>query len=242
MPGIESLYRVVKNIFVKPVTVHVMGDSHAQVFEYMYNHPQRYPLKIASMQFCIVQGATNLGLANPHSQTQAMPLYAEHFKKVKKQDYIVFILGEVDCGFVIWYRAQKNNMSVDEQFELSLKNYTELLSKASGIVGNKIIVCSTPLPTITDKRDKVVGEVTNKRLEVNATQRERTDLTFRYNKGLKEICEKHKFIYLDYESVVLDTKTNLVSSLFLNENPLDHHLSNKAFSDILYPRLRNAIK
>lgn len=230
-------FNFITDLFRKKTRIHVLGDSHAQIFEYIYSNKKKFPLRNTKMFFCIVQGATNMGLANPHSKTQAMPIYNEHLKKIKKGDFIICMLGEVDCGFVIWYRAQKQNKDIEEQFFLSLKNYHELLIKAQSVVGNNVIVCATPLPTITDKKEKIVGEVVNKRLEITATQRERTDLTFRYNDQLKDICRQNGFFFVDYQTDILDKKTNLVSDKFLNENLLDHHLSNNMFSGVLYPKL-----
>lgn len=237
----SRIINFIKRQLKRTLTIHVLGDSHVQVFEYMSRNRNVYPMRNVHIEFCKVQGATNLGLANPHSQTQSMPIYQEHLKKVGREDFVLFILGEVDCGFVIWYRVQKKNKTVEEQFELSLNNYEELMRLASRSTRKKIIVCSTPLPTITDTREKVVGEVANKRLEITASQRERTDLTLRYNKALKEICRKNGFLYLDYEGDVMNKTTNMVDSKFLNENPLDHHLSDKAFAGVLYPKLRELL-
>jgi hypothetical protein len=92
-----------------------------------------------------------MGLANPHAQTKAMPIFMEYLNKVAPSDHVVFCLGEVDCGFVIWYRAAKYGVPVQQQFELSLKNYYGLIDAYLEILPSpNVIVCSTPWPTIPD--------------------------------------------------------------------------------------------
>lgn len=220
--------------------LHVMGDSHCQVFEYMRGNSRVYPLEV-DIDCCIVQGATNMGLANPHSKTQAMPIFKEHLKKVKRHDYVVLMLGEVDCGFVIWYRAQKYNMSIESQFETSVENYLRLIDNILLTATKRVIVVSTPLPTIPDSQVTPVGEVANKRLEVKASLSERTSLTRRYNLRLKEACMQRNIVYLDCEKDILDPQTNTVRTKFLNEDPADHHLSSKEFANILAPKMEWAM-
>lgn len=200
--------------------LHCIGDSHIQNFEYL---AREYLLPRTDLRFCVVQGATNMGLANPHSQTQAMPIFMEYLNKVAPADHVVFCLGEVDCGFVIWYRADKHGTSVQEQFELSLANYFGLIDAyLKKLQPANVIVCSTPLPTIPDHQ-LVKGEVANKRLSISATQKERTELTIEYNGRLNDFCRKRGIHYLDLQQEMLDSQTGVVSGDFLNSNPLDHH-------------------
>jgi len=60
-------------LLARQTVLHCIGDSHVQHFKYL---AREYRLPLTDMRFCIVQGATNMGLANPHSQTQAMPIFA----------------------------------------------------------------------------------------------------------------------------------------------------------------------
>ena len=215
-------------------TLHCIGDSHVQNFRYL---AQEYLLPRTNLRFCVVQGATNMGLANPHSQTQAMPIFMGYLKKVSLGDYIVFCLGEVDCGFVIWYRADKYGTSVMEQFELSLNNYFELIDKyLEKVTPLKVIVCSTPLPTIPDHQ-LVRGEVANKRLSISATQKQRTELTIEYNRRLQDFCKERGLQYLDLDHEVLDKRSGLVSEEFLNKDPLNHHLETEKLATLIVNKL-----
>jgi hypothetical protein len=192
----------------------VLGDSHVEVF----NAP---PMKEAFPEFefeiVSVGGATVSGLENPNSVTKAMPRYVEALEATSAETVVV-MLGEVDTGFVIWYRAQKHGIPVDDMLNLALENYQSFLSKISEKFN--AICISTPLPTIQD--DMQWGEVANLRKEVKATQAERTALTISFNKFMNAFCAEAGITYiaLDARSTTPDGK--LRESL-LNPNKLDHH-------------------
>jgi len=231
-------FRAVQYMFyrvtARQTVLHCIGDSHIQNFEFL---SKEYLLPRTDMRFCVVQGATNMGLANPHSQTQAMPIFMDYLNKVVPEDRVVFCLGEVDCGFVIWYRAEKRETSVQEQFELSLANYFALIEAyLKRISPGNVIVCSVPLPTIPDHQ-LVKGEVANKRLTISATQKQRTDLTVEYNDRLSEFCCRRGIHYLDLQKETLDGHTGVVSADFLNENSLDHHLEPVKLAHLITPKL-----
>src|SRR5687767_9103177 len=87
----------------------VLGDSHASVFKHWRF---RFHLPRSRFQLCIVGGATVSGLDNPNSKTQA----AAHFENAllsSNPTRIITLLGEVDTGFVIWYRAKKYRQPVE---------------------------------------------------------------------------------------------------------------------------------
>lgn len=234
MKYIRMVKRLFYNITPRKAVLHCIGDSHVQNFEYL---SKEYFFPRTDMRFCVVQGATNMGLANPHSQTQAMPIFMDYLNKVAPEERVLFCLGEVDCGFVIWYRAEKRETSVQEQFELSLTNYIELIEEyLKKISPANVIVCSVPLPTIPDHQ-LVKGEVANKRLAISATQKQRTGLTIEYNDRLSEFCGQCGIHYMNLQQETLDQQTGVVSKDFLNENSLDHHLEPVKLAHLIIPKL-----
>lgn len=219
---------------MRRAVLHCIGDSHIQNFECLARESL---LQQTDLHFCIVPGATNLGLANPHSQTRAMPIFMEYLGKVSSSEHVVFCLGEVDCGFVIWYRADKHGTSIKQQFELSLTNYFGLIEAClKKLPPASVIVCSTPLPTIPDHQ-LVKGEVANKRLAIRATQKERTALAIDYNQRLNEFCKRRGLRYLDLQQETLDKQTGVVAKSFLNDDPLDHHLEPKKMARLIAIKL-----
>ena len=197
-----------------------IGDSHNQMFQYIKKHKM---LKEFSVRILTVPGATAQGMANPHSKTNAL----EFFKRAvgNKRYRAIFIqLGEVDCGFVIWHRCMKYGESVDTQLERSLGNYFNFVNYLIEKGHRKVVLTGAVLPTIKDNGVSW-GEVAHLRREVRATQKERTDLTLRYNDGLRKFAGETGLPYIDITDNVLDARTGLVADEYLNENPLDHHLS-----------------
>lgn len=177
-----------------------------------------------------------MGLANPRSKTNALHVFSNYIEGVQKDESVLFCLGEVDCGFVIWYRALKNNMSVEDQFELSIRNYQNLIMRAANRTSS-ILVLSTPLPTIFDGHEW--GEVAHARSDVKASIRERTDLSLRYNRALQDFTLKHGFTYIDLQRHTLDLDSTLISRKFLNSNPLDHHLDPVKIAPVIRQELKS---
>jgi len=207
----------------------VVGDSHAEVFEdpmFRQAFPQYY------FHCVVVPGATISGLTNPKSKTQAMPIFRKEMERSSARKSIV-LLGEVDTGFVIWYRAEKYRLSVDEMFERALENYRNFLGELSERF--ETVCVSTPLPTIVDDQDW--GEVANLRKEIRATQRERTDLTLEFNRRMEEYCRERSIAYLslDEESLGAD---GVVKRELLNRNPTNHHYDRERYASMLIRGLR----
>ncbi|WP_424099176.1 hypothetical protein [Moorena producens] len=209
-------------------TVHCIGDSHLNLF---YSLANKHLWMNTNFEFCQVNGATAMGLANPNSQTNALPKFREYIASVPYRDTLLLSLGEVDCGFVIYYRAKKYGTPISCQFERSLKHYFDFLQSLSSLNFKNIIVPSVPLPTIADNQDW--GEVANLRKSINVPLRKRTDITTMYNAEIKKFCGSNKIIYLDYESEIIDQNTRLIRSEYMNYNPLDHHLNGDKVSNIL---------
>lgn len=218
--------------------IYVLGDSHCCVFEYL-NRKKNLRTKF---KVKIVPGATALGLANPNSVTDALNQFREFLKGVKKRKRIIFLLGEVDTGFLIWYRSEKYSVSVERETEQSLFNYILFIQECLSVGFKKITVLSVPLPTIADRQDW--GEVANKRKEVKASQKEKTVLTLKYNQKLERQLQALGLSYISFDASLLDEKTGVVKKDFLNDDPLDHHLDNAKFSKLLMKELKakNLIK
>lgn len=213
-------------------TLHCIGDSHMRVMEYVEANGL---LPGTRLEFCIVDGATITGLPNPNSKTQAGPIIIRYLQTVKPSDYIMLCFGEVDCGYLIWYRSQKYNESIDKHLDLAAANYFDLVRRMLERAPKHVIVCSVPPPTISDNSSW--GEVANARKEVVASQIERTILTGRFNKMLSEFCEAHGVSFLDLDPYLLDEQTGVVSDRYMNSDPLDHHLDNRMYGNVVASQL-----
>lgn len=210
----------------------VLGDSHVSIF----SDPRlRAAFPHHAFNVVCIGGATASGLENPNSKTQSLPTFAEAVSKSAARTIIVQ-LGEVDAGFVIWYRAEKYNTEVSETLQYALTGYQRFLTSLLG--EHRVICLSAPLPTIKD--GQAWGAVANARRDVKASQLDRTRLTIRFNRGVREFCEKARveFLDLDIESM---GKDGLVDMRLLNSDPLDHHYEPGAYLEMMIPRLRERL-
>lgn len=211
----------------------VLGDSHAGIFS---ESRIRAAFPFYFFNVVSVAGATVSGLENPNSKTQALPIFINNLKR-SKANTIIVLLGEVDIGFVIWYRSEKYKTEVSEMLDNALKNYQKfllLLSKE-----HRVICLSAPFPTIKDGQDW--GEIANARRDVKALQIDRTKLTIRFNKSINEFCQNNKIEYLDFDDESIG-KDGLVDIRLLNKNPADHHYEPRTYIKMIIPKLKRCIK
>jgi hypothetical protein len=207
----------------------VLGDSHALVFhsEYMVAFFPDYHFDVVE-----VPGATVSGLPNPNAVTQTKQKFDEATSSTRARKVIVMI-GEVDTGFVIWYRAQKHGASVDDMTRLALTNYQQLLLELRERF--EVACISTPLPTIRDGADW--GEVANLRKEITATQQERTTLTLSFNNAMQEFCADNGITYLMLDKDSLGDN-GVVRNSLLNADPRNHHYDATEHARMIAPLLQ----
>lgn len=197
----------------------ILGDSHVR--------PARYALEqgwfgAVNGQVEEVGGATAVGLRHPTSKTQALLRFRECLLPFDPHTVPVFQLGEVDCGFVIWVRAQRHNESVAQQLAASLQAYRHFLLEMRDVGYERLIVTSAMLPTLPD--GALDGVVAHLRREVQATMRERTDLTLEYNEKLQAICRRDNLLFADFTPHLLDPATRTIKDHYRHPDSADHHL------------------
>jgi hypothetical protein len=208
-----------------PAAVLTLGDSHGAVFR----HPtfaDRFPA--VAWETVVVPGATASGLDNPNdSRTQAYPIFRRALDTTAARRVVV-TLGEVDTGFVIWYRAAKHRESVFTMLDRAVAAYADFLA---GIVGTfDVLVLSAALPTIPDEVSW--GAVANLRREVRSSQRARTALTLEFNRRMRDaaLARGASYLMLDDASLGHD---GLVRSELLNPDPRDHHYAPERYAALI---------
>ena len=211
----------------------ILGDSHVKVFSYIN---QEKLLEDTFFDVLSVGGATAMGMVNPNSKTNALKMFKKKLNWVSKSKPVFIMLGEVDTGFLIWYRALKKELSVESQMDLSLKNYTTFVDDLIKIGLQKIYLFSAPLPTIPDNHAQY-GEIARLRKEVKSSLKERTELTIEYNKRLKNYTENLEVNFISLEKFQLN-REGTIKKEFLNDDPLDHHYNNEVFANCIIEELR----
>lgn len=211
------------------------GDSHTDVFKYCNIRQNEFVFDV-----CIVAGATAQGAVNPGSKTDALNIYEKKINSTRS-DKILIMLGEVDCGFVIWVRSKRYNISIDDQINVSVNN---LFTFVNNIIATKnytnkdIIICGSILPTIKDNNNKKI--LNSARSEVDVSQLERTKKTIEYNNLLKINCHKYGYNYIEIVDDIIG-KDGIVKDEFLNSNPNDHHLDNEKTYKLWLSKLKNVL-
>ena len=213
--------------------LYCLGDSHARVFDRV---AESRLLDRTSLDVTWVLGATALGLANPNSTSNALKDFREVLDHVPVDEPLVILLGEIDAGYLIWYRSEVKGHDLDEEFERSVGNYTEFLESLVREGRRQLIVATLPPPTIEDYATwKGLG---NARELVTASIEDRTAMTLAYNQRLRAWAATHDVRLLDIESDVMDDETGRVRADLVNPDPLNHHLHPERFAEIVAGRLR----
>jgi hypothetical protein len=207
-------------------TVVCLGDSHAEVFEHV-------DVPGYAFDVYMVEGATASGVENPNSKTQAGTQFRARLAKARRDQPVVVLLGEVDCGFVIWYRAQRHGTSADEELARTVGGYASFLADV-----RPTVVVSAPPPTIVD--GQTWGDVANARSEIAASQRERTELTLRFNDAVRDVCAREGIAFCDVTPRMLGDD-GLIAERFRDADPLDHHLDSARYAELLAPALLRSL-
>lgn len=196
-----------------------LGDSHLAALKFAADLGI---LNVGSNYFSIVPGATAVGLRNPNSLTDAVNIFKTSLLNQPLDSHVLIHLGEVDCGFVIWWRAKKYCESVNLQFQESIDAYSQFLEEVleNGFV--KLCIAGASLPTIRDGVD--FNDIANKRSAISVGIQQRTELTLKYNHELNKLANQFGICYFDITDGVLDRSSNLVHDFFRNPDSRDHHL------------------
>ncbi|WP_148293859.1 hypothetical protein [Azospirillum sp. B4] len=198
-----------------------MGDSHVRYFrkarENGYFHG-----RIVSV--CEVRGATAVGMRNPKSKSDALRTFRRVIAPLPRDSILLIHLGEVDCGYLIWCRAQEYGETIEQQMTASLAAYDDFVGELQSLGFTRIILSGATLPAIADNH--AWGEVAMERRQVHASLRERTDLTLRYNEALRDMATRRGLRYADITADLLDPETGVLRPDYRHRDLNDHHLDN----------------
>jgi len=231
---LEKIFRSVENILWRVRKIEVVecfGDSHVRIFRTLNGHPV---LKNHRFRTVCVRGATAFGLGNPNSKTNSLRVFREWLVEIPSGRIVLFLMGEVDAGFLVWFRSVKYQRDPYDCLKEAIERYIRFL-EAIHLEHPRMIICSAPLPTIKDGQD--IGEVANARKEVRVSQLERTKMTLEFNKRVKDWALDHGAKYLDLDPLSYDSTTGVVNAFLLNKNESDHHYDPAAFKEILVKTL-----
>lgn len=198
----------------------VVGDSHANVFAEIR---RRRLVPRTSFSLVSVSGATARGLANPNSTTDALARFGAALQVVPRSRRTLVMLGEVDCGFLCWYLAEREQTTVDAQLQISWAHHRHYLDGLLAEGRRRLGVVSVLPPTVDDYTTWT--GLANERRQVTADIEARTEATLAYNGQLKDWADQRGCAYLDLDPALIDPATGLLRDEFRNPDPTDHHLN-----------------
>jgi hypothetical protein len=197
----------------------IVGDSHVRTLRWAYDQG----LINAHCNFVEVPGATSIGLRNPNSQTNAIEIFSDALLPPRRGVTPVIHLGEVDCGFVIWWRAAWLGESIEVQLKSSVNAYFEFVDLLKSAGYEQIILTGAMLPTIQDGQDW--GEIANARRDVTASLVDRTALTLRYNRMIRQGAEVRGYVFVDISANLLNVDGKTIAHQFRHPDQTDHHVN-----------------
>jgi len=213
-----------RNYSKEPILV--LGDSYSSIFRSeLLCHDRFY------FDLVCVEGATVSGIKNPNSQTQAKPIFDKAIKRSKAEQCCV-LLGEVDMGFTIWLRAESKSSDIELVFEDVVRKYIDFVTNVAR--SHKTYCISAPLPTIRDGQNW--GEIANLRSSIKATQKERTELTVKFNKTIEDRLINSDVTFLNFDEESL-SENGLIAAKLLNDNSLDHHYNTSEYAKMVSSKL-----
>lgn len=192
------------------------GDSHVQYMDYAVKNnllPDKFIYQVQSLP-----GATFMTHGNPNTDVNA----AEQFKKqlqISRPNILVTHIGEIDCGFLVWYNRTLYNSTIEDQVIDSIENYVEYLKFAKTKVEH-IIVTAPTMQVITDEEKD--AQLRLQRGGVTASQHERSRITVIYSNILMEKCREHGFTFLNFNPSLM--AGGILNRRFRSTTPNDFHL------------------
>jgi hypothetical protein len=208
----------------------VLGDSHVRVFEHW--------LFLAAMprtrfEIVYVRGGTAIGILNPKSETGARLRFLDALAR-GPWDHVIVDLGEVDTASTLWRMAQKGVHPLDRLLDRSVTNYLDFLAEV--LATQNLIVLAATLPTLDDAGGIDDPEVFQQRSHVDATQRQRTDLTMEFNRRIAAWCAANGVPHLDTAPDALGPD-GLVRPEWTVRDKRDHHYARRPFARWLVAKL-----
>jgi hypothetical protein len=208
-----------------------LGDSHMRVFNRV-QIPGVWPRVV------VVRGATASGIRNPQSQTEALRTFREVMRRVRPWQHVVVGLGEVDCGFLIWHRAQARGRTVEDLLSEALDRYVEFLVEVRDLPARSVTVVSAPLPTIVDYAAAFKNRDAHMRSSIDADIDDRIELTLEFNRRLTERCAEIGVRFVDFSDQQLDVDTGRIREELVDRTSHDHHLNEGPYAAMIEQEFR----
>lgn len=169
----------------KPI-IHVIGDSHALLFQnelFIIHH---------------IGPATAYNLRSHNSSTRSREKINTLLLKLPQNKYntVLFVFGDIDCRNHIYNISKKNNITLSLAIKNTINSYECFLKKVSdGYPHNRIILLNV-LPPGEEKNIYNIQYYASRELQLKIIKE--------FNKQLRELCLKNNYIFLSVFNELLD--------------------------------------
>jgi hypothetical protein len=201
-----------------------LGDSNVLIL-------RRLDLRGAWLHRFGLGGATASGIQNPAPDARSSEQFTSRLSRARPWQQVLYMLGGVDCSFVIWHYAREQQRDVQDVLGDTVDAYGERIRHTIEMGFERVLVVSPPLPTMDDMR-----RTKGLRGQVPGTLLERTNLTREFNAEIQRRCEELGAVFVDVTSEQLDPETGLISSRFVREGK-NHHLAEEPYREIVARKL-----
>lgn len=172
--------------------IYVIGDSHSQIFDTKVTEPY-YEVFNKSFKTKWLNAATAYNVGK-HIPDVTEWIYKNQFDK--KNDSLLFILGEIDARVHLGPQSHKQGITYEESCKLCTNKYHTFLNHFKN-EGYKIIVMGAT-PSGPHNARNGDGSLSYK------TPTERNQITEIFNKQVNEICNNEGFIYRDINNKIIN--------------------------------------
>lgn len=226
------IWRALVVAWVKGETCCVcLGDSHAAIFQQLQ---RERALQKTRFTVVWIGGATVRGLSNPNSITNALRIFRGVLRLVPRSVPVFLMLGEVDCGFLIWHNVEVRSASLEAEYARTVESFDLFVEEVVGH-GRSVVLVEVPLPTVDDYANW--AGLDSQRKTIRAPVTARTALTARFNGHIRGLGGSKGVTVLTYEAATIDSATGLLREEFRDPDHLNHHLAPEPFSRLLANRL-----
>lgn len=212
--------------------IKVIGDSHTSIFDgyvgddYIFDQTRCH-------------GSTARGSINPNTKTNSLAIFKKGLKG-KKGEKIIVQLGEVDCGYLIWYKNKHTGESIELATKKSIDNLFNFIKTEIRPIyePNEIIVMGVIPPIIEDNTSP--NFLKGKRADADVTLNQRLNLTNTWNKEVLKRCSDLGYLYLDINSEI-SNKHGKVLEQYKNPDIWNHHLWEYSTIQVVLQKLKKLI-
>ena len=209
-----------------------VGDSH---LEPLRSVQRRRLLPATLLRITVVTGATASGIANPNSSTKALPRLQAAAAMLSRGCPVLVCLGEIDAGFLVFLRSQRDGLPVRELTDEALARYQEFITRELLDRGARLMMLSASMPTV-DSYSTWAG-LGGARRQVTATRERRAAETRYWNEQCEAWCKSVEGTWLDLTEETTGPDGR-VRAEYLNEDPEDHHLHPERYGNLVAKLLR----